>query len=187
MIMTIYLVRHGKDDDTRRGGWSDHGLLPEGVEQARALAREVAHSNLKIDRIYSSDLRRAAETAEILAKYLRCPVKYIREFREVDNGVLRGMENALAEERYPGLYWSSLEYGERYPGGESPEMFYTRIQTAWSALKKKQSEQGGGDMLLVTHGGVIEAILCMENGIAFSNKTKRFRTPHAKLIAVEIG
>lgn len=186
MIMTIYLVRHGKDDDTRRGGWSNHGLLPAGVEQARALAREIVLADLKIDRIYSSDLQRAAETAEILAEYLRRSVEYVREFREVDNGVLRGMKNTLADKQYPGLYWSALDYDERYPDGESPEMFYTRIQTAWSELKNKQLERGGGDALLVTHGGVIEAILCIESKITFSNKAKRFFTPHASLVPVKI-
>lgn len=184
--MTIYLVRHGKDDDTRRGGWSSHGLLPAGVEQVRALAEETVRAGLRIDRIYASDLPRAAETAEILAGYLGCPVEYIPGFREVDNGRLAGMENTLAEKQYPGLYWSALDYNECYPDGESPELFFHRVQTAWSELRDRWSEQGEKDAILVTHGGVIEAILCMEKKIAFSNRERHFSAPHAKLIPVEI-
>ena len=63
-------------------------------------------------------------------------------------------------------------------------MFYQRIKTTWSALKIKVAEQSVKDVLVVTHGGVIEAILCMENGIAFSNKEKHFSVPYAKLIPI---
>lgn len=184
--MTIYLIRHGKDDGTVRGGWSDHGLLPVGVKQVRVLAEEIASAGINVDRIYSSDIQRAAETAEILSRCLGYPIEYIPELREVNNGVLAGMKNDLAKEKYPGLYWSALDYDERYPGGESPEMFYNRIKTAWLGLKSRRAKRAAKDALLVTHGGVIEAILCIENSIAFSNKTKRFSVPHAKLIPVAL-
>ena len=184
--MTIYLIRHGKDDDTVRGGWSGHGLLPAGVKQVRALAEEIAAANLRPDRIFSSDIRRAAETAEILSACLGCPIEYIPGLREADNGRLAGMKHELADEKYPGLYWSTLGYDERYPDGESPKIFYERVKAAWLELKSRRLRQGEKDALLVTHGGVIEAILCMENGISFSNKTKHFSAPYAKLIPVEI-
>lgn len=50
-IMMIYLVRHGKDDDTVRGGWSDHGLSPIGIKQVQALAEEMAAAKRKYCRI----------------------------------------------------------------------------------------------------------------------------------------
>lgn len=184
--MMIYLIRHGKDDGTVRGGWSGHGLLPAGAEQVRALAEEIAAANLNVDRIYSSDLQRAAETARILSDRLGCPVEYIPALREVNNGVLAGMDNELAEERYPGLYWSALDYDECYSQGESPELFFQRVKTGWLELKRGRLEAAAKDALLVTHGGVIEAILCVEHGAAFSNKTRHFSAPNAKLIPVEI-
>ena len=184
--MTIYLVRHGKDDDTVRGGWSKHGLSPDGVKQVYVLAEEIAAQTMNIDRIYSSDIQRAAETAEILSRCLGYPVEYIPELREADNGDLAGMKNDLANERYPGLYWSTLDYDERYPNGESPEMFYHRVKAAWLDLKSRRLKGTAKDALLVTHGGVIEAILCIENGVAFSNRTKHFSAPHAKLIPIEL-
>lgn len=184
--MTIYLVRHGKDDDTVRGGWSNHGLLPVGVEQVRDLAKEMAAAKMDIDRIYSSDLRRAAETAEILSNHLKCPIEYNAGLRETNNGDLAGMKNDVANEKYPGLYWSALAYDECYPNGESPEMFCHRVQAAWSEIKNKRLKQASKDAVIVTHGGVIEVILCIENGIAFSNKARHFPAPNAQLIPVEI-
>ena len=71
--MTVYLIRHGMDDDTVRGGWSGHGLTPAGAAQARALAEEIAAARIQPACIYSSDLPRAAETAEILSRHLGCP------------------------------------------------------------------------------------------------------------------
>ncbi|MGM9618264.1 MAG: histidine phosphatase family protein [Oscillospiraceae bacterium] len=184
--MICYLVRHGRDDDSVRGGWSDHGLTPLGVEQVRALAREMAASQIDVGCIYSSDLRRARETAAILSDQLHIPVVYDPGFREADNGDLAGMKNELASQRFPGLYWSALAYTERYPNGESPELFFRRVQYAWTELKRNVSARSAKDVLLVTHGGVMEAILCIENGVEFSNKTRHFSTPNAKPIPVAI-
>lgn len=184
--MKVYLVRHGKDDDTVRGGWSDHGLSPLGVQQVHALTEEMRQHPINIDRIYASDLQRAKETAEILANAFGYPITYLSEFREVNNGDLAGMQNALADQKYPGLYWSALAFDECYPGGESPEQFYNRVKTAWSDFKCRNLQESAKDTLLVTHGGVIEVILCIENNISFSNKVKHFSTPAAKLIPIAI-
>ena len=184
--MTVYLIRHGKDDDTVRGGWSSHGLTPAGIKQVHTLAEEIASMHINVGHIYSSDIPRAAETAEILSDRLGCPIEYIPELREVNNGALAGMEHDLANQKYPGIYWSALDYDECYPNGESPAMFYHRVKTAWLELKSRRLKQAAGDALLVTHGGVIEAILCVENGAAFSNKTKHFSAPNASLIPIEL-
>lgn len=184
--MTCYLVRHGKDDETVRGGWSDHGLVPEGVGQVKALGAELVQRGLHIGCIYSSDLRRAKETALILQTYLDCPIGYLPEFREANNGRLAGMKQELANEKYPGVYWSALDYEECYPGGESPKQFFDRIRAAWTAFKKRITQTPDKDVVLVTHGGVVEAILCMENGAEFTNKVKHFATPSAQLIPVEM-
>lgn len=162
--MICYLVRHGKDDETVRGGWSSHSLVPEGVEQVNTLGAEMVEKGLNIGRIYSSDIQRAKETALILQEYLNCQIEYCPEFREANNGFLAGLKHDIANEKYPGVYWSTLAYSQRYPGGESPEEFFRRIQTAWADFKSNIGQTCDKDVLLVTHGGVIEVILCIENG-----------------------
>ena len=59
--MILYLVRHGQDDSTVRGGWSDSPLTEEGVRQAQALSEEILlrKDELNISRVLSSDLPRA--------------------------------------------------------------------------------------------------------------------------------
>ena len=184
--MICWLIRHGKDDNTVRGGWSDNGLTPEGIAQVRDLAQEAFKSDLNIGRIYSSDLRRAQETAVILADTLHLEITYLPAFREANNGELAGMKHQLAEQQYPGLYWSSLSYTECYPNGESPEAFFSRIKGAWLEFRENALMHPERNVALVTHGGVIEAILCMENNIPCSNKRKHFSTPNAELIPVEL-
>lgn len=178
----IYLIRHGKDDDTIRGGWSNHGLTNEGVKQTENLADKLFAEGVRFDCIYSSDLARAKQTSEILANLLKAPIFLSEAFREVNNGVLAGMKNEEVKEKYPGLFWSFLAYDECYPDGESPKQFFERIKKAWTDLKKEVAENKYNSVALVTHGGVIEAIMCIENCVEFSNKEQNFRVGNAEYV-----
>ena len=182
--MICYLVRHGKDDDTVRGGWSGQPLNDEGKAQADELASFVQRSDLKIKHIYSSDLLRAMQTAQSMADKLHLPIILMPEFREVNNGDLAGMKNELANKMYPGLYWNTLGWKQRYPGGESPKEFYERISTAWDAFQKMVLEQNE-NVMLVTHSGVINVILSVVNGEGYSNKTSMRKIRNTELIVLE--
>lgn len=183
--MICYIIRHGQDDETIRGGWSNHSLVPEGIAQVHTLGGEMNAKNIKISRIHSSDIQRARETALILQQYLQCPITFDSRFRESNNGNLAGMKHEEAEQKYPGVYWNTLEYTQPWPGGESPEQFFARIQAAWLDFKNRLKDTQE-DILLVTHGGVLEVILCIENGLTFTNKKKQFQTPCATLFAIEV-
>ncbi len=184
--MICYIIRHGKDDDSVRGGWSDSSLTNEGILQVQQLsARILSENKMNIRRIFTSDLPRAKQTADILSAALSIPVTETPEFRETNNGVLAGMDNQMANERFPGLYWSALGWDETYPNGESPRQFYDRISNAWS-LFKKEIQKGNDDIALVTHGGVINVIQCIEKGIPYSNKANPFPVGHADMISLQI-
>lgn len=169
--MKIYIIRHGQDDDTVRGGWSDSGLTDLGIKQANTLAENLKYKydEFNIGKIISSDLKRAVETAEILAEFLCIPVETSAGFREVNNGDLAGMKNETADRLYPGLYWRNLDWEQKYPNGESPKEFYSRVYTAWNYLKNEYSDYNK-NILLVTHGGVINIIKSFENNEQYSNK-----------------
>lgn len=184
--MICYLVRHGKDDDSVRGGWSNSPLTEEGIQQVDRLAAEMQSAGkTDIGIIYTSDLPRAKQTAEILSMALAVPVIEMPEFRETNNGILAGMNNQVASEQYPGLYWSTLDWEEAYPGGESPCRFYNRIADAWHAFKNTL-QKNDQDVMLVTHGGVINVIQCIEHAMVYSNKENPFPVGNAECIAVEI-
>lgn len=169
--MIIYLIRHGQDDTSVRGGWSSCPLTDKGIAQSKGLAEELLNSKEKynIQKIYSSDLKRAKQTANIIAEKLNLSVELMPEFREVNNGVLAGLDNYIAKKNYPNMYWRNLEWNEHYPNGESPKEFYHRVKNGWEELKRLCKKQNG-NTALVTHGGVIHIIYCLENGMEYLNK-----------------
>ena len=109
--MIIYLVRHGKDDDNYRGGWSNLGLVEEGINQSKILSEYLYKNkeNYNIDTLISSDLRRAVETMNEISVKFNIPVNFRSEWRENNNGILGGMLNTEALQKYPGLFFNTLQ------------------------------------------------------------------------------
>lgn len=172
--MRIIFVRHGKDDDAYRGGWSSLGLLDEGKRQSQAVADYFrTTSEYKIEYIVSSDLNRAIETAEYIATALDLPIHTDARLRETNNGDLAGMLNSEALVKFPGLFWNTLAMDEAYPNGESPAAFYLRIKE-WFDDIIKSSLTNNGDLLVVTHGGVINIIYYLVKELEWTNKKPQF-------------
>lgn len=177
--MICYLIRHGQDDETVRGGWSQAPLTEEGIHQAEKLAEKM--SNLDIGKIYSSDLERAMQTAKILGNKIGLQVFPLPQFREVNNGELAGMKNTVALEQYPGLFWNQLDWEQCYPKGESPRQFYDRIQASWSDFSAKISDETE-NVALVTHGGVIHVILALLENRTYSNRQQQRKIAYTEVI-----
>lgn len=175
--MKIIIVRHGKDDDRYRGGWSSLDLIPEGVEQARRVAEHLKKNNefYGVAKLISSDLLRAMTTARIISNALNIPVVEDFRLRETNNGDLAGMLNDDAIKRYPGLFWSTLEMDERYPNGESPIEFFQRIKT-WFDDFMNEYQHSEDNILIVTHGGVINIIYHIVRKVEWSNKSRLFKS-----------
>ncbi len=185
--MKLIFVRHGKDDDRYRGGWSKLDLIPEGMEQAKQLAKHLKDNNdtYKIVHIVSSDLTRTLTTANIISSELGLPIQEEFQIRETNNGDLAGMLNDTALEQYPGLYFSSLEMDEAYPNGESPNDFYLRIKK-WFSEFSSNCRNMKGNILVVTHGGVINIIYHLVKGIEWNNKGCAFKAENCSIHILNI-
>ena len=185
--LKLIFVRHGKDDDRYRGGWSTLDLIPEGVEQARQLAKHIKDNDhtYQIAQIISSDLTRTLTTANIISCELGLPVYKECRIRETNNGDLAGMLNDHALKRYPGLFFSSLNMDEPYPNGESPNDFYMRIKK-WFSEFSSNCLNTKGNILVVTHGGVINVIYHLVKGVAWSNKERAFKTGNCSIHVLNI-
>ncbi|MDH6370305.1 putative phosphoglycerate mutase [Paenibacillus sp. PastF-3] len=186
--MAIYFMRHGIDDEGFRGGWSQRGLVVEGYRQAERLGCYLKEnqSNLNITRILSSDLQRALDTANEIARELSLPVESSSNWRETNNGVIAGMPHEIANERYPGLYFSALRMDERFPGGESPQEFFTRISSSLSNLCiELESTDPNENVIVVTHGGVINVIYHILKGLTWTNKNAHFPTSYTSIHKIE--
>ncbi len=180
--MKIIFVRHGKDDDRYRGGWSGLDLIPEGIEQAKKLAKYLKENNheYNIKKIISSDLTRTMTTANFIADELQLPVKKDSNLMETNNGDLAGMLNEEALKRYPGLFFNSLQMDEKYPNGESPNDFFNRINK-WFDDFCDAYKSSNENILVVTHAGVIKIIYHLVNKIPWNNKEKIFKCSNCSI------
>ena len=187
--MIIYLVRHAKDYEEYRGGWSNLGLIEEGINQSKKLAEHLYNNKNKynINTLISSDLRRTVDTINEISVKLNIPVKLCEEWREINNGILAGMLNTEALQKYPGLYFNTLQMDERYPSGESPIEFYYRIKNAYKKLCDKMiSGEIDPNVMLVTHGGVIEVIYYIISGLDWTNKSAKLcKTSNTGIHSIE--
>ena len=183
--MNLLFVRHGKDSDQHRGGWSQLDLLSEGKREAETLANYLAQhkENYHFTKVITSDLKRAETTAMILAEKLQLPLEKVRDLRETNNGDLAGMLNSEADQKFPNLYFRSLAMDEHYPNGESPIEFYQRIKT-WFELFLKENHNSDETQIVVTHGGVLNIIYHLVNQIEWTNKSDLFHAKHCSISLV---
>ncbi|NMB08177.1 MAG: histidine phosphatase family protein [Tissierellia bacterium] len=180
--MNIFLVRHAKDDDRYRGGWSDLDLTSEGKEQAKRLANFLysKQKEFKITKIISSDLPRTLSTANEVAKKLNIRVELDKDLREINNGDLAGMLNEEALVKYPGLFFNTLRMDAKYPNGESPDDFYKRVKKCFNDIVSKY-KYSSENILIVTHSGVIDIICHLVKDINWTNKNKSFKASNVAI------
>jgi probable phosphoglycerate mutase len=146
-VATLILARHGETDWNRDGIWQGHGDPPLndlGRRQAAELADRLA--DVEIDALYSSDLRRAYETAEIVALAKGLSITADSDLREMDVGSWSGLTTEEIRERFPDVDAHD---------GEAREEFLAR---AVGALDRIAKAHAGQRVLVVTHGGVIRSL-----------------------------
>lgn len=160
----LLLVRHAESEWNAVGRWqgqADPGLSERGRLEARTAAATLIGA---VEHIVSSDLRRAAQTAEIIAAELDLePVERDSALREIDVGRWSGFTSREIEERWPGDLdrWRRGEPVNN--GGEDRSVFLERIVASVSA----HAARDGGPVLVVTHGaaiGVLERHLDVHPG-----------------------
>lgn len=154
-MTSIYLVRHGATEwnhDKRAQGHADIDLDAEGHRQAVTVAQELAP--LAIDAVYSSDLKRAVDTARPIAETHGLEVRIDPAFREIDQGDWTGLHVDEIKERWPDM-WGPARHFTARPAGESPREVRER---ALAGLARVVSDVPEGTAVIVSHGGTIRWI-----------------------------
>lgn len=175
----IYLLRHGLDDERYIGGWSDIGLICEGIKQIEGSTKYIVDKMLVINKIYCSDIKRAKETAFIVNKKLNLDIVYTSDLRELDKGDFTGIVkeklNCNDIEKI-----SSLSINDRYPNGEAMIDLYNRIKNYVEKLEKFD------DVLLVTHRGVINMFYYILNNIELDMDKEKFNVDHGSIHEMDL-
>lgn len=149
-MIRALLVRHGQSTWNAEGRWqgqADPPLSDLGRLQAEHAARNVGD----VDAIYASHLERARVTAGIIADALGRSVVVDERLSERDAGEWSGLTRPEIEARWPG--W--IEDGRRPPGWEQNDHLLARTL---GVLRRIHDEVGDGDVLVVTHGGLVYAL-----------------------------
>lgn len=157
--MTRFIVvRHGETEwnlESRIQGHSDSALTPAGLAQAEALARRLARESF--DRLFSSDLGRARETARIIGARTGHAVWVDPRLRERAFGVAEGLTYGELDHQFPDAFSKVRETDPDFviPGGESRRQHYERVGGAFESLSR---EHAGLRLAVVCHGGVLAAL-----------------------------
>jgi broad specificity phosphatase PhoE len=163
------LVRHGATDWNRDGryqGQADPPLNEEGWAQAARLAEVLAPR--PVEALYSSDLKRARDTAERVAQRLGVPVFVEPRLREINQGAWEGMLVGDIASGYP-EDWRAIQddpLHARAPGGESVAEV---AQRALACLGDIAQRFPRGPVVIISHGLTLGCVLCLARGLSLED------------------
>jgi broad specificity phosphatase PhoE len=179
---TTLLVRHGLTDwnATRRAqGHADVELNDAGRRQADEAAERLAA--MRLGAVYSSDLRRAVDTARPVADRHGLEVVVDPAWREIDQGEWEGLSGDEIASRWPEL-WGPARHHARRPGGEAPVEVAAR---ALAALRRIVERHPGEAVAVVTHGGTIRWVIATARGYGVRGSARIRGLANGGIVVVE--
>jgi broad specificity phosphatase PhoE len=158
-MTTFYLVRHGETEwnlQRRWQGLADVPLNEQGLAQARKLANRFSQEHLSIHALYSSDLKRAHDTALIIGSALNLQPNILPTLREFDVGTWSGkLHHQISNDDL----FSRMQSGEDVRRGGDGERFADVYDRAVSTLEHLSQKHPKQRVMLVSHGGTLQAML----------------------------
>lgn len=164
----LYLVRHGATEANERvpyilqGNAIDLPLSASGQRQARSVATFL--KRFPISHVYSSTMRRARQTAEVIAGQLALTPSAVADLHECDVGVWEGLDWGTIAERHPQEHRQFVENPAEHPylGGES---YGQVLERAWPVVEKLMTAHAGQSIVVVSHNVVNRSLLARLLGL----------------------
>jgi broad specificity phosphatase PhoE len=167
-MMRLILIRHGETDWNVEGRWQGQVDMPLN-EHGRQQAVEIAQKLIKtsIQAIYSSDLQRAYQTAEVLARLKGLPIHTDKRLREIHQGKWQGLHISEIQARYTQEFQRLHEYPLEIapPGGETALQVQQR---ALAAIEDIIQKHPGITVAIISHGFTLATILSHFREIPFN-------------------
>lgn len=184
-MLNIYLCRHGQDQDNINGilnGHRDTPLTETGISQAENTAQELFNRNIIFDFIYSSPLKRALQTANIISSKLNNPKPEIHQrLIERNFGIMTGKRitdiealcspNIIKTERI--IYFLEAKNSESFPN---------LTRRAQKVIKFVKSKHQSGNILLVTHGDIGKMLYCAYHNLDWKEVLKTFHFGNSEIL-----
>lgn len=174
-MLKIYFVRHGETLwNTLKifQGKSNSPLTELGINQAKKLCNYL--KDIKFDKIYSSNLQRALDTANLIKGDRKLEILSLKEFQEINMGYVEGIPKEEFQKKYPIEYfnfWNDAKnYNPKAYCGESYEELILRVK---KGLNKLISQNENKTILVVTHGVTLKAIFNIINNAGIEEFTNQ--------------
>ena len=166
-MTTLWLVRHGQTDWNLTGRWqgqAPHAPELNDVGRTQALAIRNQLKDVRLSAVYSSDLLRSRQTAELIAEPFGLPVTLEPHLREMNLGSWEGMLSDDIQAQFPQelIMRAQDPLNTRAPKGESPFEVAERV---YAALDEIAAKHRGESVLIVGHGVSLAVIICRAQGI----------------------
>ena len=156
--MKLLLIRHGESEDdilNAYGGWAEFHLTANGKKQLEKTAESISELGVTFEKILSSPLLRAQESAAIISKKINAHVELFEYVKERNTyGIMCGMVKAEARIKYPWLV-AAYENGDYVDGSEREEDTVTRAKKAFDLIKARPEK----NLAVLTHGVFLKALL----------------------------
>lgn len=182
----IYLVRHGITTLNKKKiymGRSEEGLDEEGIKQANVLGMRLEGKG--ISKIYTSPVKRALQTAEILNSYLSTGVSIEEDLGEMGLGEWEGMPEDEVKSKYPEGWaiWNDRPKDLRLPGREALSSVQER---AVRAVNKILCADSGRKIVAVTHFAIIRCLILYSKKLDI-NLYRKIEVPNATVFELVVN
>ncbi|BBE31052.1 phosphatase [Tepiditoga spiralis] len=186
-MIRLYITRHGETEwniEKKFQGWGDSPLTKKGINQAKLLSERL--KNIKFNAIYSSSLKRAYKTAEILKRDRKIEIKQMEDLKEINLGKWQGVNY----ESFNGIYSNELYLFWNKPHlykNETGENFYEVKKRVKEVLNKIIKNHNEGNVLIVTHGIILKIIMSIYENIELKDLWKKTYCENTSLTIVEVN
>ncbi len=186
--MRLFLARHGETEwnvEHRMQGWKESELSNEGIEQARLLSERL--KDIAFDAIYSSSLRRAIHTAEILRRERALAIVPLDELREIALGPWEGMTFDDVKAKFPKEYetFYSKPQDFRLSGCETFHEVRSRVANALDRIFNEQNSSK--NVLVIAHSVAVKMAMAVIERRGVETTWTAPYIPHTGLCIVEIA
>ena len=167
-MIKLYLIRHGRQNSSLCN--VDVELDEAGIRQAELVGHRL--KKYDIEALYSSNLIRARQTAEIIGKELNLSNNIEENFREISFGALEGLDDVQIKDKYGDFIEQRARATEDLPcpDGESGQDVYDRTFPLIMKIIDKAKRENIHNIAIVTHGGVIRTLVAGVLGADFAKK-----------------
>lgn len=179
--MKLYFIRHGRQNSSLCN--VNVSLSKEGIEQAKLLGKRLAGPQFHIEKVYSSQLIRAVETATYVNEQLQVPYESIEGLREISFGQWEGKSDEEIDLQYKELKQKQalMEEDLPYPDGENTKQAYERFFNALAPILESKEEE----VAIVAHGVVLRCFITGILKMPFSAR-KRIASSYENTSITEI-